>query len=155
MKNLTSLIVIICAMLVLAIIFNVSLVVTAHGQGITWKASLQAIRTVETGGMPNGGIGALGDGGKAYGPYQIWKPYWIDSGVKGSHAQCLNSKAYSEKVMQGYMLRYAPREFGRLVAGTGKVSDLEKVARIHNGGPKGYKRNSTLKYWAKIKKLIP
>jgi len=155
MKNFTALISIICAMLVLAIVFNVFLIATAHGQGITWKASLQAIRMVETGGMPNGGIGALGDGGKAYGPYQIWKPYWIDSGVKGSHAQCLNSKAYSEKVIQGYMLRYAPREFGRLVAGTGKVSDLEKVARIHNGGPKGYKRKSTLGYWAKIKRYIP
>ena len=84
MKTFTALLVVICAMIFLALLFNVSIMVTAHGQGITWKASLQAIRTVETGGMPNGGIGALGDGGKAYGPYQIWKPYWQDSGVKGS-----------------------------------------------------------------------
>ena len=105
--------------------------------------------------MPNEGVGAMGDGGKAFGPYQIWKPYWQDSSIKGSHALCLNSKAYSEKVVRGYMLRYAPRELGRLVAGKGSMSDLEKVARIHNGGPKGYKKKATIKYWAKIKRLIP
>ena len=121
----------------------------------SWTDTLGYIRLVETGGMPNGGIGALGDGGKAFGPYQIWSPYWQDSRVKGSHAHCLNSKAYSEKVMQGYMFRYAPRELGRLMAGKGTMADVEKVSRIHNGGPKGWKRKSTLGYWAKIKRKIP
>jgi len=123
-------------------------------QGYTWRQCLDAIRQVETGGSPNGGIGAIGDKGKAYGPYQIWKPYWQDSGVRGTHAHCLNSKAYSEKVIQGYMFRYAPRQLGRLMAGKGTLADVERVARIHNGGPRGYKRKSTLRYWAKVKRAI-
>ena len=31
-----------------------------------------------------------------------------------------------------------------------KDSDFEKIARNWNGGPKGYKRNSTLRYWKKV-----
>jgi len=30
----------------------------------------------------------------------------------------------------------------------------EKIARNWNGGPKGYKKNSTLKYWQKVKKQL-
>lgn len=30
----------------------------------------------------------------------------------------------------------------------------EKIARNWNGGPNGYKKNSTLKYWQKVKKLL-
>jgi hypothetical protein len=31
-----------------------------------------------------------------------------------------------------------------------KDSDFETIARNWNGGPKGYKRNSTLHYWNKV-----
>ena len=127
---------------------------SAAAQTYTWRQCLDAIRKVETGGMPKGGIGAIGDNGKAYGPYQIWSPYWQDSGVKGSHAHCLNSKVYSEKVIQGYMFRYAPRQLGRLMAGRGTLADIEWITRIHNGGPKGYRKTATLKYWRKIKRFL-
>ena len=30
----------------------------------------------------------------------------------------------------------------------------EKIARNWNGGPNGYKKQSTLKYWQKVKKLL-
>jgi hypothetical protein len=30
----------------------------------------------------------------------------------------------------------------------------EVIARCWNGGPKGYKRNSTLHYWGKVNKLL-
>ena len=33
----------------------------------TERCFLDALRAVETGGTPNGGLGAIGDGGKAYG----------------------------------------------------------------------------------------
>jgi len=36
-----------------------------------------------------------------------------------------------------------------------KLEDtFENRARIWNGGPKGYKKNSTLKYWEKVRKEI-
>jgi len=49
------------------------------------------------------------------------------------------------RVFDAYMKRYAreawtdPSKF-----------DAEKVARIHNGGPKGYKKKATEKYWKKV-----
>ena len=35
-----------------------------------------------------------------------------------------------------------------------KDSDMETIARNWNGGPKGYKRNSTLKYWNKVEQQL-
>ena len=35
-----------------------------------------------------------------------------------------------------------------------KDSDMQTIARNWNGGPRGYKRNSTLKYWNKIEKQL-
>jgi hypothetical protein len=123
-------------------------------QGYTWRQCLNAIRQVETGGSPNGGIGAIGDKGKALGPYQIWKPYHIDSGVRGKHEQCLKDKKYSEAVVAGYMKRYARREYDRLRKGKGTIKDVLKVARIHNGGPRGHLRRSTIRYGEKVRRAL-
>ena len=49
----------------------------------------------------------------------------------------------------GYMKRYAKDAWTDL-----KSFDAEKVARIHNGGPRGYKKKATEKYWTKVKKVI-
>ena len=35
-----------------------------------------------------------------------------------------------------------------------KDADFETIARNWNGGPKGYKRNSTLKYWNKVEQQL-
>ena len=35
-----------------------------------------------------------------------------------------------------------------------KDSDFETIARNWNGGPRGYKRNSTLRYWKKVQKEL-
>jgi len=35
-----------------------------------------------------------------------------------------------------------------------KDSDMQTIARNWNGGPRGYKRNSTLKYWNKVEKQL-
>ena len=129
---------------------------SAAAQKYTWRQCLDAIRITETGGEPNGGIGAIGDRGKALGPYQIWRAYHTDSKQKGTHRKCLRDKAYSELVVAGYMSRYAKAQYKRLCDGKGTVKDIERIARIHNGGPRGYTRNSTLKYWYKVRRnLIP
>ena len=112
----------------------------------TERCFLDALRAVETGGQPNGGVGAIGDGGKAYGPLQIHKGYWQDSRVPGSHADCLTSREYSERVVLAYMKRYAPKSL--------EAGDWEKLARIHNGGPKGHTKSATVKYWAKVQKAM-
>jgi delta 1-pyrroline-5-carboxylate dehydrogenase len=124
----------------------------------TWRETLDAIRVVETGGCKNGGIGAKGDGGRAAGPYQIHRVYHTDAAERDksltSYGSCLTSKTYSERVVRAYMNRYSREALRRLEAGKGTLADVERVSRIHNGGPQGYRKKTTLGYWAKVKKEV-
>ena len=124
----------------------------------TWRSTLDAIRQVETGGCPNGGIGAKGDRGNALGPYQIWKIYHTDAAERDKtltdYRRCLTSRSYSERVVRAYMLRYARAATLRLTQGTATMADVERVARIHNGGPRGHKKKATLAYWTKVRRAI-
>lgn len=103
---------------------------------------LKALNQVEASGR-SGPI--LGDNGRALGPFQIHKSYWIDSGVKGSYSQC-ESYSYSCKVVIAYLNRYCPIAL--------KHEQWETCARVHNGGPRGYMREQTKKYWIKVKKEL-
>jgi len=102
---------------------------------------LDALRQVES----HGNDRAVGDNGKAIGPYQIWYSYWkdaveFDKTLGGSYEDCYKPD-YARRVVIAYLSRYAP-----------KNASYEQLARIHNGGPKGDKNNKTMKYWNKIKK---
>ena len=112
------------------------------------EALLSALIQVESSGRDD----AVGDGGKAIGCLQIWEPYWKDaverSGIKGVYKDCYTRK-YSKRITDAYMKRYAREKWT-----DPKKFDAEHCARIHNGGPKGYKKTATLKYWAKVKKQL-
>ena len=100
----------------------------------------------------NGKDDAVGDNGNAIGCLQIWKIYHIDaterSNIGGVYTDCFQ-RDYAVLVFDAYMRRYArsawtdPLKF-----------DAEKVARIHNGGPKGYRKKATVKYWKKVQKVL-
>lgn len=79
------------------------------------------------------------------GPYQISKNYWIDSKIEGTWEMC-EDKKYSERVIVSYMNRYCKEAWD--------TGNAEVVARIHNGGPRGSLRTSTLKYWNKVKTVL-
>lgn len=106
---------------------------------------LDAICQVESGCQND----AIGDDGKAIGPYQIWHCYWKDAieyrpSIGGCYTDCYD-KEYAEQIILAYWDRYAnEKRLGR------KVTDEDR-ARIHNGGPNGYKKESTAKYWDKVK----
>jgi hypothetical protein len=128
-----------------------------------WSDVFQALRVVETGGQPNAGVGAVGDNGNAYGPYQIWMPYFADATERQyediptqdiSWEDCLNDTYSSELVVLAYMRRYAKHEYSRLAEGTATIADVEKIARIHNGGPRGHSKSATLGYWAKVQEVL-
>lgn len=125
-----------------------------------FRDTLDAIRVVETGGCPDEGVGAVGDGGNALGPYQVWSVYHQDAAERDrtltDYRRCLTSKAYSERVVRAYMNRYAAAALRRLEAGTGTLADVETVARIHNGGPRGAtkRRKATDAYWAKVRRAL-
>jgi hypothetical protein len=104
-----------------------------------------AIHMAETGGR----LGPIiGDNGAALGPLQIHKVYWRDARMPdGSYADCAEL-SYAKRVVARYMARYATeRRLGRPVT-------AEDIARIHNGGPNGYKKKATLKYWEKVKEYL-
>jgi len=111
----------------------------------THSPLLDAICQVES----NCDSSAVGDNGNAIGPYQIWHVYWkdaieYDSSIGGKYEDCFD-KEYSEKIINVYWKRYAnEKRLGR------KVTDEDR-ARIHNGGPNGYKKESTKDYWKLVK----
>jgi len=105
---------------------------------------LDAIQRVETGGHRDPS-NAVGDGGKALGPFQVWRVYWLDSRVPGRYEQ-VRDAAYARKVVLAYWQRYCPKA---LASG-----DAETLARVHNGGPSGHRRASTLGYWSKVRREL-
>lgn len=120
---------------------NAALILTLALAAPGDRALLQAIRQVETGGQPNGGRDAVGDGGRSIGPYQLQRAYHADSGVPGTYEQC-RDREYAERVVRAYWRRYCPR-------GSDEVK-----ARTHNGGRLGPKKAATLKYWKKVQRAM-
>ena len=112
---------------------------------------LHPIRRVETGGEAN----PLTVAG---GPYQISETYYDDAVEQTSSLQDNGrtyqnvmgggSCAYSERVIQAYMDRYAT------AARLGRTATDEDIARIHNGGPNGYQESSTVSYWNSVQPML-
>ena len=90
-------------------------------------------------------LNATGDGGKAVGVYQIHRDYWADGtkflGVTWDYALAADPEKARE-VVRAYLLHY------------GQGCTLLEMARIHNGGPNGYKKPSTLAYARKIARIL-
>lgn len=109
---------------------------------------LDAIRQVESGGRED----LVGDGGRAIGPYQIHRAYWVDAvradpSLGGKYEDC-KREAYARRVVRAYLSHY----------GKGKTS--EQLARMHNGGRGILKRvnsaawHRTTQYWRKVKEAM-
>jgi hypothetical protein len=109
------------------------------------RAFLDALAQVESGGKDD----AVGDNGKAIGRMQIWEIYWTDAvahaNIGGEYADC-KGKAYAERVVMAYLHRYGKKALAD--------KDYEKLARIHNGGPRGHTKTATVKYWRKVEKAL-
>jgi len=105
---------------------------------------IAAIVAVESGGDAR----AIGDNGAAYGVLQIHAAYAQDA-AGYERENWTHEDAFDEeiavKMFVAYMERYAKKQ--RL----GGPATAEQIARIHNGGPNGYKRRATDKYWSKVK----
>jgi hypothetical protein len=116
-----------------------ALCATAHadpGPGF-WRA----IHLVETSGR-TGGI--VGDQGQALGPLQIHRGYHQDSRVAGDYSR-VSDLNYSVRVATAYLKRYAPAAW--------KAGDVETLARVHNGGPRGHLKAATKSYGVRVKAL--
>jgi len=101
----------------------------------------RALHIVETSGR-TGPI--LGDGGKALGPLQIHRDYHADSRVAGDYSRCADLE-YSKRVATVYLKRHAPEAWAK--------GDVETLARVHNGGPRGHLKQATKGYGVRVKAL--
>jgi len=102
---------------------------------------LDAIALVESGNRSN----AIGDKGRAIGAYQIHRAYWKDGtrllGVKWGYGDAFDP-GKARRVVRAYLRHY------------GREKSLIEMARIHNGGPRGYKKRATLAYGKKVQSLL-
>jgi len=131
-------------------LFYLTSIASAMPQSYTpqQEALLDALIQVES----NGKDDAVGDNGNAIGCLQIWKVYHTDaverSGIGGTYKDCF-TRAYSKRIVDAYMTRYAKAAWT-----DPKKFDAEKCARIHNGGPRGYRKEATKKYWKKVQIIL-
>ena len=123
-------------------LFFLSLALTAHAAPP--DSFFRALHIVET----SGKLGpTIGDQGRSLGPLQISRAYHKDSrvGNDSNYARCADLE-YSKRVVTAYLQRYAPTAYA-----TGNV---EVLARVHNGGPKGATKPATKGYAVRVKAFM-
>ena len=101
----------------------------------------------------NGDVNAVGDNGKAYGCLQIWDVVIQDVNrvyrTNYKHKDAF-SKSKAEQICRLYLTHWG-KHYERT---THKKVTYEILARIWNGGPKGYKKKQTIAYWNKVRKEL-
>ena len=124
-----------------------------NGVEVTAKL-LNAIKNVES----SGNSSAVGDNGKAVGAYQIHKVYVDDvnnilknRGLKTRFKYTDRFNDKKSRIMTCIYLLHYGKVYERK---TEKKANLEVLAKIHNGGPSGWKKQATVKYWHKVKKRL-
>ena len=89
-----------------------------------------------------------GDNGLAYGCLQLHACY-VQDAAEYAKEDWKHEDAFDRKksidIFAAYMSRYATEK--RL----GRPVTAQDIARIHNGGPNGYKKKATEAYWLKVK----
>lgn len=102
---------------------------------------LDAIALVESRYNP----AAVGDHGRALGVYQIHRSYWVEGtellGVAWDYRDARDPQK-ARQVVRAYLSYY------------GRGKSLLDMARIHNGGPQGHRKTSTLAYARKIAQVL-
>jgi len=103
----------------------------------------------------DGRMDAVGDihmTNKAYGCLQIRQPYLDDAnriaGTSYTMDQVRNSRALSKWCAVTYLRHYGAH-YERV---TGNQASYEVLARIHNGGPSGWRKTSTEGYWKRYQR---
>lgn len=110
---------------------------------------ISALMVVESDGRAD----AIGDNGKAVGVLQIHPECIQDVNRITKKAYTLQDRRNAEKsrlMCAAYLSHY-----GRLYERrTGKKATAEVLARIWNGGPRGYRSAGTRRYWAKVQATL-
>lgn len=124
-----------------SLLLTLALAATAHAAPP--ESFWRALHQVESSGRRTGLI--LGDQGRSRGPLQIQRSYHADSGVAGRY-EMVDDLAYSRRVVTAYLKRYARAAWDS--------GDVDTLARIHNGGPRGAQKPQTLAYAARVRRAM-
>jgi hypothetical protein len=116
---------------------------------VSIPALLKALETVESNGRPD----VVGDNGNAKGILQIWNSV-IQDVNRVYKTKYVHDDAFKPDKARDIARKYLHYYGYRYSRNTGNPPTYEVLARIWNGGPKGYKKNSTLKYWDKVQKEL-
>lgn len=132
--------------IVLAAIASLAVASASGDEFLVKREFLDAIRWVES---TDGRYLGDQDGGRSHGPYQISRAYLQDAneylGTNYTLRQVIDDDEVAVAVMCGYWNRYLPKD---------REVTYELLARIHNGGPKGYEKESTIRYWERVKERM-
>lgn len=111
---------------------------------------LDAIIQVES----NGNVFAIGDLNRtfhAYGPLQIRMTVIQDVNrvyrTCYTPEECYGNLPLSRDIFSKYELLYATEQ------NVGRKVEVSDIVRIWNGGPKGFRKQSTMGYWQKVKSV--
>ena len=111
----------------------------------TIEKLIPALIKVESGGNDR----AVGDNGEAFGCLQIHQAVITDvkkfTGQPWQHTDAFDRRK-SIVIFKSYIAYYAQKKL------IGREPTLEDAARIWNGGPGGYGKAATKKYWEKVQK---
>ena len=121
--------------------FALILALCATAHAAPSESFWRALHIVETSGR-TGPI--IGDGGRALGPLQIHRGFHTDSRVAGPYERVADLE-YSKRVATAYFKRWAPDAFAK--------GDVETLARVFNGGPRGHLKPATKSYGVRVKAL--
>jgi len=117
-----------------------------------WVVLLAALIQVESGGVPQIGDQHLKN--KAYGVLQVRQPCLDDVNEMHNMSLTLEDCHGSESISRWVCVNYLTRWGEHYSKTTDKEPTMEVLARIWVGGPSGYRRQSTEKYWEKVKKEL-
>jgi len=99
----------------------------------------------------NGNDFEIGDSGAAFGCLQMHAAY-VQDAAEYAGKDWVHEDAFDRdtaiQIFAAYMARYATED--RL----GRPPTAEDIARIHNGGPNGYKTFATDRYWQRARTAI-
>ncbi|MFH0965140.1 MAG: hypothetical protein V2A58_14165 [Planctomycetota bacterium] len=107
---------------------------------------LCAIARVET---RNGADGRDGDRGASIGHFQIQRSYWSEAMEWLGRAWPYKEARDPEKAKDA-VRAYLERWGTYYEETSGQMATPEVLARIHNGGPRGWQKRRTLRYWRRV-----
>ena len=95
---------------------------------------------------------AIGDDGKAYGCLQIHKVYVEAVNRILGYEKFTHSDAFDRVSSVHMFIIYT--DFYATAERIGREPTVEDRVRIHNGGPNGWKKQSTTHHWNKVKDIL-